>query len=738
MAAQTSTLILFKDCKILPERNFIVEDIENYLSTLTPIPYYNFQYIRHGLQIQIKINATQNAASPFNIVVFNYCSIQNMSDSSPVYYFVIRTTQLSQETLLLDLVLDVANTFKYGEHYTFTKRTKVTREHKDRFIRESSSAIQLVRKIDLYSEGLTPVLYKEDDDYIFTTATKWSLIYETQTSEAAINTYPVKCYLVPEDEVELQDYDPYIINFNNLQLNKTYYFTSADNPNASIIYTGSEGNPIQLIIKDNQAVIFDRYQVRGEESEILYTAGKIVLLNYSPTGELIEEENKVIYLQNKPLTSVDSFAITGGTKIHIGNSVTISAPIGVSFSISPNLTLNQVINLPVAFEFNAGEGSLISPMILKDIDKSSPRLIKIIKLPYEPVNIDSLIPEGFGYDLSTRRLILIDPETAFKSEHDYTYNNGGFNELVTYPSIIGATLLRDDSLESKIYHSDFYIKKFVYDSFSFNFILERMNPSAVIYEPEFTFNFIMTKTMNSRFLFEFPYYDLEDLGNQDYYNILMVARNNEAMIYSNSYVDYIRTGYNYDVKTKERSATANWTGVALSAIGTAANIIAPTSPLSIASAVHMGTSTIQQIVNAINSNNQAEQNLQAKMTSLMNQSTSVVGSDDLDLMEAYSGNNAKMVHYKLSPKMNQAILDLFYYTGYISNELKIPERDTRYWFNYIQCDPEIIPLKNIPLSMIEELKNRYMDGLTILHNHSNSWDFEQVRENWETWILNLI
>ena len=732
METQTSTLILFTDCKILPERNFIVEDIENYLSTLNNIPFYNFQYIRHGVQIQIKINATQSAASPFNKVIFNYCSIQNTSDQFPVYYFVIRTTQLAQKTLLLDLVLDVANTFKYGEHYTFTKRTKVTREHKDRFIKEDSTSIQLVRKIDLYSEGLTPVLYKEDDDYVFTTATKWSLIYESQTSEAAIDTYPVKCYLVPEDEVELQNNQPYSVNIAGLPVNKAYYFTSADNPNASIVYTDIDGNIIPLIIKDNQALVFYRVANYSQEAELINYSQVIRLFNYYPDGELNTENYETLLSS----VSVTGFAITGGTRIHEGGKITFNAT--TQDPINPALSLNEVINLPVAFEFNAGDGSIFSPVILKDIDKSSPRLIKIIKLPYEPVNIDSLIPEGFGYDLSTRRLILIDPETAFRSVHTYSYNNGGFNELVVQPSIIGATMLRDDSLESKIYHSDFYIKKFVYDSFSFNFTLERMNPSAVIREPKFTFNFIMTKTMNSRFLFEFPYYDLEDLGNQDYYNILMVARNNEAMIYSNSYVDYIRTGYNYDVKTKERSATANWTGVALSAIGTAANIIAPTSPLSIASAVHMGTSTIQQIVNAINSNNQAEQNLQAKMTSLMNQSTSVVGSDDLDLMEAYSGNNAKMVHYKLSPKMNQAILDLFYYTGYISNELKIPERDTRYWFNYIQCDPEIIPLKNIPLSMIEELKNRYMDGLTILHNHSNSWDFEQVKENWETWILNLI
>ena len=45
----TSTLTLYKNCLIVPERNFVVEDIEAYLGTFLPadkIVISDFQYLR--------------------------------------------------------------------------------------------------------------------------------------------------------------------------------------------------------------------------------------------------------------------------------------------------------------------------------------------------------------------------------------------------------------------------------------------------------------------------------------------------------------------------------------------------------------------------------------------------------------------------------------------------------------------------------------------------------------------
>ena len=38
----------------------------------------------------------------------------------------------------------------------------------------------------------------------------------------------------------------------------------------------------------------------------------------------------------------------------------------------------------------------------------------------------------------------------------------------------------------------------------------------------------------------------------DYEDYLLVSRNNEETIFSNDYLNYIRTGYNYDKKARDR------------------------------------------------------------------------------------------------------------------------------------------------------------------------------------------
>ena len=43
----------------------------------------------------------------------------------------------------------------------------------------------------------------------------------------------------------------------------------------------------------------------------------------------------------------------------------------------------------------------------------------------------------------------------------------------------------------------------------------------------------------------------------DYEDYLLVNRNNEETIFSNDYLNYIRTGYNYDKKIREQTISKN-------------------------------------------------------------------------------------------------------------------------------------------------------------------------------------
>jgi len=159
------------------------------------------------------------------------------------------------------------------------------------------------------------------------------------------------------------------------------------------------------------------------------------------------------------------------------------------------------------------------------------------------------------------------------------------------------------------------------------------------------------------------------------------------------------------------------------------------SPLTaISSVVGASSSITSSIVNGIESIKSQEENIERRQQELMNQATSVSGSDDLDLMIAYSSNRAYINTYEVSARMKECLLDLFYYCGYATNERKIPDITTRTYFNYLQADLEVEEnySSNIPENLMIRIKELYKGGITILHKVNNNWDFEQQLENFET------
>ena len=76
--------------------------------------------------------------------------------------------------------------------------------------------------------------------------------------------------------------------------------------------------------------------------------------------------------------------------------------------------------------------------------------------------------------------------------------------------------------------------------------------------------------------------------------------------------------------------------------------------------------------------------------------------------------------------------DVFYYTGYIGGVMKLPNFNNRYWFNYVSCELQLEQVINIPDNCLEDLKNRYKIGITVMHSHEGSYDWNREKENWET------
>ena len=410
------------------------------------------------------------------------------------------------------------------------------------------------------------------------------------------------------------------------------------------------------------------------------------------------------------------------------------------------LKTNFVRNFTLEF----GDFANVKIASINELDRTQSTLIKIIKIPYTPNDYDILgdgsivMDSKWKYDELNYRFQLENVNTTkfeTKIESDIEnplqkafYCDHSGEEIDPYE-------LRNDVYESKLYHSEFYQIKFIYDSFSYVFQLEKIDLENTTINPKFEFNFIMTTTMNSKFAFMYPWLVYAH-STEDYDNVLPIGRNNEVVIYNSTYLNYLRTAYNYDVKAKERAEIGASIGTGASVVGTIGGMLIATAtqstnPYTLPVALVTGVTAIGvALANQINTIAQAEASLETKKWQLQNQAVSVAGSDDVDIMTAYSNNRAKLVEYKVSQRMKNALFNLFYLTGYTTNENKIPNFYSRTWFNYISMDINVIENKvGIPEEIMSDIKARWKNGVTIYHMRNGSYDFDQKYENWEVSLL---
>ena len=780
----TSTVKIYKT-KIIPEKNFVVDDIEAYLATCDVITITNFQYQKYeSANKVIKIDKNQVFQEFDTDSEYNYVSIKNSDSSKIVYYFLINKPPRAEETIRLELIMDTANTFKPGEDFTILNKTKISRQHKDRYrlissvqtgsfnrfyndegpwiyetistgligipltelaitnviftggdtyetniaYNSTTGVITVGMKsdttgsftisyayrwatgryplVDLYSEGLAPLLYKTSSTQI-TGATSWNLVYKNSNAITPTDynqTNPVECYAVPDEPIEvIAATNDGTIESSDITNDYLYLLpTLNDNQTISIRFTydGSDRN--------FNLMYFERY-------------GIYIWLKIAKNGANLDLTvyNSSNSLATQTFNGVASIEITNSpTTINIvdtNTSYTWSNPPSTGTGvITPSTTVTKYLNT------------------LSDIDRTDAKLIKIIKIPYPPMKDPTNPPSEWKYvsdsSILDNALQLTDLNTRFN--YDFQSNvESPMYKLKAINGTIGFEQSKNASKETKLMHSDFYRPKFVYDSFGFEFQLELVdtsNPNALTQYLQV--GYVITSTINSKFLFYFPQYIL-NYSFRDFDNILPISRNNEVVLYTSQYINYLRTGYNYDVKARERQDISSVVGTIAAGIGGIAMGVVSQQPALVAMGIASFTSSVVATVNTIVNN---EQQLATKQAQLKNQAINVEGSDDVDIMMAYSENRAYYNIYEVSPRLKEALFNLFYYTGYTYETIGVPNFTSRMYFNYLQCELQITTLTAIPVWAQENLIGRYELGITFLHNVKGTWDFEQEFENWET------
>lgn len=746
-----------------PQMNAQVDDIEYYLTNKCILNYDidNLAYIKFDLDIDLKLNIPEGLEIQYNKALGNYVAITQ--EDKTWFYFIISSEWTASRTVKLKLSIDSINTFK--DNLIWKDKTHIIRQHKDRLNPKvtystdeefdgNEYSLNYSIKIDKKSENMDLPKIKQSDQVITEDGSNWYLMYRTANEITNDKIEALNCYLFADKNIQLQLASSASARFNytNFIVGDYYYFTDTDNPDGKFTFYDQNGTGHTYTIGDTYT--WRNYQNTESNS------GKIIGLEVYRLGDDLHM-NILCECQSTATASGTVLSIAGPFSYvyeqgKLGNKIqSILFTVGNFFRYSTsrlNAKGSYGIEKLAPYKLNINAGTSDKYLnTLDDIDKSDTRILKIIKLPYCPVdytksgNIYSFGPE-WSYDSGLLKL------NQSKLSLEFIHNLSAISYITELTQVAWSGVTTDDGdfkdiymnlekghiTDPKVYHSDFYTFKYLYDNFSKEIKLENLKPGNLqLYKNlKVDIQFKPTNTINSKFAFTIKP-ECTVINESDYENYLLVDRNNEETVFTNDYLNYIRNGYNYDKKSVEDNIAKSNLSAGLQFAGGLAGLLASsvTGGISAAAGISLITSSINSFTGATINEQQERAKLERKLTDLAMQSATVRGSNDIDLLTFYNSNKLHLVKYNLSYEHQKLLTDIFYYTGYAVDEYKIPDVTSRLWFNYIQCEPEFDEKTIAPYSKyVDDIKERYKKGVTVYHKVNNNYDLNQTKENWETSI----
>ena len=702
--------LTFYQCEITPEKNCVVDDITGYLSSLTPLVVENFQYIKLDLDLYIKVNSSQVNVPKFN---YNYVSVKNEDVDKIFYYFIIGSPKwISQNTIQLQLSLDTLNTFRYD--LIWTNKTNITRQHKDRFNTTYTTTAQgkvFHRKIDNYDEGFTPVKYYDSGESIRLSNADydWYLVYRNKEDLNTSSTVPMNCFCCASEEINLNISVDYTgIQFSNYNVGDSLYVFSNDNAQFTTKINGTS------------------YTIGGSSQ-------------YKGIAFVKRSVNNVAYL----LRESDA-VLTGPIGDSALTDVTATVNVKVCRGFDPGSDTSIYNYYYILGQVDAREYSIIkigqtsaTLLSINSVDRTDTRIVKIIKMPYAPFTLDfSLgklnIPTGWTY--SGGYLLLNDLNTEFLNIVEGNDDLSDYVNLTVVPSDIGKNKDNDIKYESKLYNSNFFSLKYIYDSFEKEFLLERYNTNSAF--PGVRIDFKQSNNISSNAVFRFIPMNGTYKEPTLYGQFLNVNRQNEVALYNSDYLNYIRNGYNYDKKAKERQEQSGWIGTGIGLAASALSSLSSAGVVGAAGAISFATSAINSVVSTLNTAISNEQAIQQKLENAKRSAASVSNTEDLNLLSYYNGNRLIKYTENINDNIKKSIYDLFRLTGYACNDYAVPVVNSRLYYNFLQCKADIEETDwTYGKEFLDDIKAKYEIGVTYFHRVDGTYDWHQRKENFETWMI---
>lgn len=768
-----------------PSRNALVDDIDVYLHQDCTARYHNtnFGMLKMALDMEVILPLGQN-----EVMQNEFGNYAEIVESDRIwYYFITACEWTSQNAVKVKLSIDSINTFR-GK-LEWSPQTTIEREHIDRMFLGNDNRVY--RYIDPEPENIPTTKHIESKTKLLQNNQdiNWYLIYDSELGDGDTSR-PVRCRCIADQALTVYRSGgaspAETWTSSTLTPNQYRYITSGDNNLVILNYTVSVYNSSGVATSQALDIsIGDYVGIAGPRETsapyfITYWTGNITGFRIGQNGANVQ-----IYVSLDNVQQYRAQLITNLTVVGSGGA-TPDFVTGVGLSTS-SVTVKQLTayrnssqtNIPIPYAnyiisdtdkvvVDIGSSVTRTTIPFSQVDRTDSRLIKIINLPYAPctVTYDSStdvysFPSEWRYENGYMRLVDASLNTEFSTTvRSIDLTDVLVNEFDTN-HIRRAIDFRSQWRESKMFSSQFSTYKLVYDSFALEVPLENIyyydedsigiaNTTRPI---TFDITFKPSNTMNSHFAF---YADLDGmiennpallngaqyLHHGDYDEYVVTTRNNEESIFSSAYLDYIRNGYNYDKKLKADQATMAYLMGGLQAAGSIVSFAAGavTGGVSVAAGVALATSAITTFAGAAHNDAVAGEKMNQKLKELALQGVNVSSGDDVDLLKFYAGNKAYWIRYITDAYQYYPLLDLFHYCGYKHPRHEVPNVTSRYWFNFIQCDPVFSNEGQLVWqNYLDDIRARYRAGVTVYHRHpgvlNTAYDWNQTHENWEIGLV---
>lgn len=297
--------------------------------------------------------------------------------------------------------------------------------------------------------------------------------------------------------------------------------------------------------------------------------------------------------------------------------------------------------------------------------------------------------------------------------------------------------------DSKTYTSEFFNIGFFFENNSVYYPLEDFKLAPVdniVPIPKIKIEYYVSNAMNPTIMFHFNFTEGSKVESSPTDNYLTISGSFEVPIYTDAYLEYLRNGYNYDLKNKEQQTRM---AIINSAISIGKGIASTaTSSTGVGAVIGAGqtASAVSTLYNTIENQISLDRKWEQQQRLNAEKGANVSGSVDTELREVYYPR-LRLVTYKVKSPLRNSLNELFFRYGYKVEQYAKPSITSRVWFNFLSADVTFnSELPSYCTKEMEELlRAKISEGVTFFHRQTTlkpdkylGWDIDQVNENWET------